>query len=103
MNREDYIWAAIRIFGIYMVVLGIVALPGIFSSVFSLTQYQTSGGIETMAQLTQHARGLVLTNLANRILSALIYGFAGYYFLARGTLVFKLISKKNLLNDEEKA
>jgi hypothetical protein len=34
MTKEDWIWIAIRIFGIYLIVLAIISIPGIINSGF---------------------------------------------------------------------
>ena len=34
MTKEDWIWIAIRIFGIYLIVLAIISIPGVINSGF---------------------------------------------------------------------
>lgn len=40
MSKEDWIWVAIRIFGIYLVVLAIMAVPGVANSAFMVWNYR---------------------------------------------------------------
>jgi hypothetical protein len=43
MDKEDWIWVALGIFGIYLIVLAIIALPRFFSSTYVAWHVRGSG------------------------------------------------------------
>ena len=61
MDRKDWIWVAIRIFGIYLLVLAVCSLPDVLGSAFTtrLEQAAVDGDPETIGANLPRLRALV--------------------------------------------
>jgi len=108
MNKEDVLWAAIRIFGIFLLVMAIMQIPKLLKS--SMTSYIYSGYESTLSSLPETQSDfnidevfskafnkLFSKSISDAILSVIniiIYSLAGLYFLRKGDFVFKLVSNK---------
>lgn len=109
MNREDWIWVAIRVFGIYLLVLAVVALPGVLlfgtQAIFSRglwhsspTMTATSQASNTpdatmdMAALVAHANAM--SRLVGSLGEVILFSLIGYYLVRRGNWLFKIISRR---------
>lgn len=116
MTREDYIWVAMRVLGIYMVVLAVTNLPGFITGLYfvsTLWKYGPPLPVDAGAQSAVHMKHLVFKTYSNqavtRILKVLIFSASGWYLLCRGGFLFSLVSAQNPLSggtadaDEEPA
>jgi hypothetical protein len=92
MEKRDYIWVAIRIFGIYLLVNATMAIPAVASA---LLQIYNTGDIllltDDMAYLRSQVRAAALTTLLQSVLGVVIYGIVGMYLAFRGKLVYRWI------------
>jgi hypothetical protein len=89
LDREDIIWVAIRIFGLYFLARAMLLIPEIYGAISWLHYLgpaveSLSRGIELSVKTTQ-------THLLNSSLSFVLFSAVGLYFLRRGQFVFKLI------------
>lgn len=95
MSKNDYIWVAIRIFGIYLLVLAIAALPAAISAFYYVAT--SSDAAEKVGSVTSSLnsdyRKVALTSGIKSISEALIFLVCAYYFIRHGGLIFRVASK----------
>ncbi len=107
MDKKDWIWVAIRIFGIYLVVMGIVGVPkmigsGIIAS-FLYDDYQyyedASSDVDTsdtfekgVAELHKSTFERALSDLILGLTRVILFLGCGIYFLRGGKRIFKLVN-----------
>ena len=101
MTKQDWIWVAIRIFGIYLLVLAIVALPNLLGSLVVL--YHTWGVLGTKPVMDMGQAGQALAELSRNVSVAnversigalsrvLLYGGIGLYFIKSGKLIYRWV------------
>ena len=93
MTKRDWIWVAIRIFGIYLLVEAIIAIPILISSAYLVCQHfdfgssNTSDLDRTFRLMRQSAGTQVISSLCRLI----ICGGAGLYFIGGAEFLFRLI------------
>ncbi|TNF33452.1 MAG: hypothetical protein EP312_09200 [Gammaproteobacteria bacterium] len=98
MNKSEWIWTAIRISGIFLVVMAIVAIPELISSTYNAVafgnQAETSSGDPLMMQFNALAKAhsTMAVNACARIV--LFSGF-GFYFLKHGKLLHRLATHES--------
>ena len=98
MNKEEYIWVALRIFGLFLIVMAILAIPDAIAVFYqSSIFYSFSVGELSEAANDSEKLGMKIFE-AQRIksisslLKVIIYGLFGVYFLRGGRAIHKLIS-----------
>ena len=109
MSKKDWIWVAIRIFGIYLLVMAVVALPGLVKSGWVSYHYREfMKAARAAADETEHSGftdlslKLLEANLAQVIGGAarvIVFTIVGIYLLASGRLLFRLIYRKELAEE----
>ena len=98
MDKRDWIWVAIRIFGIYMLVLAVTGVPSLISYgwmalTFWRMQPTPSGDdsnkllLDTMVRAKVSYAGL----LGAQIVRVTLFTLVGVYLLRSGRLIFRLI------------
>jgi len=92
MKKQDWIWVAIRIFGIYLLVLAIVALPKVLGS--SMILWMWSRGIFEIEMLNG-AQSLIintaLKDLEVSVLTVFLFTGIGIYMIRGGGWLFRMI------------
>jgi hypothetical protein len=110
MSKEDWIWVAIRIFGIYLVVLTITAIPRFVSTSLNLyynqsykkaviTDYGAEGNVTKDNEVGDMMRTVYTTSVttfAGCIVKLVLFASLGVYFLKGGKLIFRLVCPPNL-------
>ena len=112
MTREDYIWVAIRIFGIYLIVLAVTGLPGLVmhgTLAYQLRDMAHQGGasqrmqpdttgertLDPAMQTSRITEDFMFRNSLASFVSPLVrvimFSIGGIYFLRGGKLIFGLI------------
>jgi len=99
MNKRDYIWVAIRIFGIYLLVRAVIAIPQLLSSSYqAYACWELRGrpvSADANAQLFQELGNQMLNTTASQALASLcqvlLFGLAGYYLIRGGKWLFNII------------
>jgi hypothetical protein len=93
MSKRDWIWFAIRVFGVYLLVKAVVTIPDIFSSFFGL--YNTPSGLHSeSAELSKLHHSLhvsFLSVFAGSIVKFFIFAMIGIYLIRRGSWLFKIL------------
>lgn len=97
INKSEWIWTAIRISGIFLVVMAIVAIPeaiaGVYNTVAFGNQADTSSGEMLMQfNVLAEAHSTMAVNACARIV--LFSGF-GFYFLKHGKLLHRLATHES--------
>ena len=108
MNKEDYVWVGIRLFGVYLLVLVVINLPGLISSGYSaysaitLSRMSRSMGDKTQASKTDAPevferleRNAVVAQTSDCLMHVcriILFTLAGLYMTCRGQMVFNLVS-----------
>jgi hypothetical protein len=94
MNKDDYIWAAIKIFGIYLVVMAITSIPEVISSSMQSYFFYTSDKITESGadayKIIMAASG-ALSSLVRSLSKTIIFGVVGIYLIKSGKLIFNLV------------
>ena len=94
MNKQDWIWVAIRIFGIYLLVLAVIALPKVLGA--SMILWTTSGprGIFEIEMLSDAQRLILdaaLKDLCVSLLTVVLFTGIGIYMIRGGGWLFRII------------
>jgi hypothetical protein len=85
MNRKDWIWVAVKVFGIYLAIQALLALPPLISTYLLINEASAGfrlsvGRSATIPLWQQAATFFILVNLS-------------LYFLRSGRLVYVLIGR----------
>ena len=104
MDKKDWIWVAIRIFGIYLLVLAITGLPGLVSSAYStyvfrdmakmydsMTQDDNSDAMNALNNMFGKMYATSVSSFAGSVVRVVLFSIIGIYLLRSGKLIFKLI------------
>lgn len=100
MDKEDLFDLIIKGFGIYLLVLAIIAIPkaieGIFMLVFLAVCNPFSGSEEKAAELASTVQSAWVSGSIGAAVKFVIYIIASASFLRSGALVKKLMGKKKI-------
>lgn len=88
MTKHDWIWVAIRVFGIYLLVLAVIAVPSVVSSTFALCELKTSPELDT---LSASLFSTIRSQLVNALARLFICGAAGIYLVKGGSWLFRIL------------
>ena len=91
MEKRDYIWIAIRIFGIYLLVEAIVAILAVAGALLQIYSYSGPPPHESIVHLRNEIHAAAMTTVLRSLLAVLIYGMVGTYLTLGGKLVMRLI------------
>lgn len=96
LDREDIIWVAIRIFGLYFLARALLLLPEIYSAISWL--HYLGPEVQNLGQGTELSIKTTQAHLFNSSLTIFLFLVIGLYLLRGGLWVFKLIKlpTKNL-------
>jgi len=87
MTKEDIMWIAIRLFGLYFLVLAVAAVPSVVGfgyGIYHLDQLQGTPGTEN---LVNSFTVMLKASLAEGVSAAaqfLVFSLFSYYFLRKG-------------------
>ena len=86
MTHSDYIWIAIRIFGIYLVIQAVFSLVGLVSSIATLV---------AILPISDVSQSFIRPTTVGRIISSLVavlfYAWLARYFLMDGRRVYSWV------------
>ena len=90
MEKHDYIWVGIRLFGVFLLVKAVLAIPDLLLALLLLCGYPSA-----LTGMSEPTVGLLFTTALRQFgwsLSAVvIYGLVGLYLVRGGRLVFRWI------------
>lgn len=96
MSKGEWIWVAIRIFGIYLLVLAIISIPEAIGNIYGLFHMadaaKGSGELGSMASSLQKA---ALAKGVTATAQLVIFLIASYYFLRHGKAIHNLAMREN--------
>ncbi len=100
MTKDEWIWVSIRIFGIFLLILAIMAIPRAISTAYSAYVYldqpvpapDSKNDVE--ASLMYKMLRAQISEAIRSILEVLIYGFCGLYFVRGGKIIHNLVSRE---------
>ena len=100
MNKEEWIWVSIRIFGIFLLVMAILSIPRAIAAIHYVTVFQGFSGAEVTAT-TNGSEKLALQMFDVRksqsirvIFEVIVYGLFGFYFMRGGKVIHKIICRE---------
>ena len=89
LDREDIIWIAIRIFGLFFLVRAILLIPDIYGAISWL--HYLGPAVQNMGEGSELSIKTTQSHLLNRSVAFILYLAIGLYLLRGGLWVFKLI------------
>ena len=92
MTRQDWIWVAIRIFGIYLLILAITGIPASVSTGCSSYMLWRASGGGDIAGIWSTLWATRIPLLLGSVAGVVLYSVVGVYFLKSGRLVFRLVN-----------
>lgn len=122
MSKDDWIWVAIRIFGIYLLVLSVVTIPGVVHyammthTFWHLRQFEQSlspslgadqkvqGTAEFVQALSEMQRETLrgsISHLASGLTRLIVFSVCGVYLLRSGALIFRLVGRTPGMDAEQ--
>ena len=96
MTKDEWIWVAIRIFGIYLLVLAVIAIPEAIGNVYA--HIKMSFTIQDSSDLPKLAISLKEAAIAKgstAVAQFILFSMVSYYFLRHGKLIHKMASSDN--------
>jgi len=102
MNKRDCIWVAIRIFGIFLLVHALMAIPDFMSAVYQVCNYwsssppvvtsSTNAGVrETFSYSQRMIFSSAFAQFIRSSLQVVIYALAGVYLIRGGERLYSWI------------
>lgn len=94
MSKRDWIWVAIRIFGLYLLIHAVTALPSIISQAllvrFSLT-FPASDMKDPLSGIYDRLGRTAISSLAGAIAQFVLYTVIGLYLVRGGKWLHRIV------------
>ena len=106
MTKDDFIWVAISVFGIYLIVLAIIEIPGLFSSMYKPYAFwdydppKTNSEMDVLLSFASKIRDRELSSFLYSAIRVFLYFVIGSFFLRRGKFIYKMINKSGNIEGE---
>lgn len=107
MDKEEWLWVAIRVFGLYLLVLAIMAIPDAISGIYAGGIYrhlvsvtEAGRGSSQTAQLFHEMRQAQAALSIKSILQVVIYLLFGLYFVRGGKILHRVLCRTDHFNAE---
>ena len=92
MNKNDYVELAIKIFGVYLVVLAVIEAPAIVGSIYGVwSMGDLASTNDDLGNLRRTMTKAQFTILFASSLKLVLYSLIGVYFLRSGAWFFRLV------------
>jgi len=90
MEKRDWIWIAIKVFGIFLLVKAVIALPDMLGGAYQAFAYRDweHMGMEEMKKLHRTIYLGAFTQMIKAGIQIVICGGVGLYFVRSGAIVF---------------
>ena len=96
MSKSEWIWVAIRIFGIYLLVLAIISIPEAIGAVYAhLHLADAAGRSSDFASMADSFRKAAVSKGITALSQLILFSIAAYYFICRGKLIHYIASREN--------
>ncbi len=95
MNKREWIWIGIRIFGIYLLVQAVTAIPSVLSSALMLHTFSNFQAVaaDTEGKLRNSLLTGARAELTRSLSQFIICGAFAIYFLRHGALLFRWMNR----------
>ena len=97
MSKDEALWVVIRASGLVFLVLAVVSLTSLVSiGTYWLYLIDLGAGVDGASPVSDGnmiAEATAKTLLSNHLVKCLLYGLAAFYFMRRGHLVHRFISR----------
>ena len=95
MKRDDWLWLAIRVFGVYVVILAVTHLPNVLNSGLMVYSFQSSHSVvsELGERMRQEQYNAAFNALMASIFALVVLSAAGIYLLCDGKFFFRTMSQ----------
>jgi len=99
MNKEEWLWVSIRIFGVFLLVLAIISLPDAISAFYTVNAYSkipTNINIENGNKMYELYESMFISGRAQgykAIAQLIIYLSFSIYFIRGGKFLHGLLCK----------
>ncbi|WP_409523682.1 hypothetical protein [Nitrincola sp. MINF-07-Sa-05] len=91
MSKSEWIWVAIRLFGIYLLVLAFISIPDAIGNIYALVyMLDTTGNSSDSASMVNSLRKSAKAAGSKATAQLVIFLVAAYYFLRHGKAIHKL-------------
>ena len=95
MTKDEWIWVAIRIFGIYLVVLALRAIPDVIGSFYAASQLtEVLQSDDILATSAKAMKSASLTKGLTSVAKLLVFSLFGFYFIRHGKFLHRLASSE---------
>jgi len=96
MTKDEWIWVAIRIFGIYLLVLAVIAIPEAIGNVYAYIKMSfTIQDSNELTKLATSFKEAAIAKGSTAVAQFILFSIVSYYFLRHGKLIHKLASSEN--------
>jgi hypothetical protein len=93
MQNRDYIRVVIRLFGVYLLIQAVIAIPALAGAILHTYDYCVLSNPSTNESLERGLRTALKTDLVRSGLAVTLYGLIGIYFTFGGELVHRWICR----------
>ena len=105
MNKNEWLWVTIRIFGVFLLVMAIIQLPVAISFFYFANLYSDAYSSLPVEEdsVAKMAEGVYNSHMAqgcNSALKLVIYTLFGLYFACRGKMLHKILCRENISDDK---
>lgn len=88
MNKSEWIWVAIRIFGIYLLVLAVIAIPEAIGAVYAhLHLANAASNSSDLASMADSMRKAAVAKGVTAFFQFLLFSIVSYYFICHAKLI----------------
>ena len=94
MSKRDYVWVAIRVFGLYLLVHAMIAVPSILSASVLLHSVWTSPSMDVNDPFRGVHESLIKTSmsqLASSVGQLVLFTVIGLYLVRGGGWLFRIV------------
>ncbi len=91
MNKQQWTWFSIRVFGLYLLVDAVRSLPNALSSLYRAATPSLLTSVKGQEALTRQVNDTIVMYMVSSFLQVIICAVVGVYLLRGGTFLFKLI------------
>jgi len=96
MTKDEWIWVAIRIFGIYLLVLAVIAIPEAIGNVYAYIKMSfTIQDSSDLPKLAISLKEAAIAKGSTAVAQFILFSMVSYYFLRHGKLIHKMASSDN--------
>jgi hypothetical protein len=97
MEKPDYTWVAIRLFGVYLLIQAVISIPILAGAIIfmcdSLSMHDLDVGADNQARFAKGLYAALRTDVVRSSVAVLLYALVGFYLTFRGKLLHRWIGR----------